>query len=229
VIADPVQAVSGSGRTLVRLDPINVVPSRWSAVEYSELRGPDFDRLKASVQHAGGNVQPIKVRPAWRYITDCAPGARTAEQAYELVFGHSRLAACRWLGLPVLATVEDLSEIEAAQQFAAEFWWDRRWRPWRMSRFVQRVLDGGLYPSIRRAAESMDMNLDDISILKHMATWPEPLQRALKSVQFQRSHAARIRRFDREALDRFTDEGLPWKKRTAAMVLRRLEQLEKRA
>ncbi len=181
------------------------------------------------MQHAGGNVQPIKVRPAWRSIADSAPGERTAVQAYEVVFGYSRLEACRWLGLPVLATVEDLSEVEAAQQFAAEFWWDRRWRPWRMSRFVQRVLDDGLYPSIRRAAERMDLNLDDISILRHMATWPEPLQRALKSVQFKRSHAARIRQLDREALDRFTDEGLPWKKRTAAMVLRRREQLEKRA
>lgn len=142
---------------------------------------------------------------------------------------YSRLHACYLLGLPVLAVIEDLSDVQAAEQFAAEFFWDRRWRPWRMSRFVQRVLDQGLYPSIRRAAGGLGMDLEDVSILNRMATWPEPLRRALQSVDFTRTHARRISRFDSETLARFTDEGLPNKKRTAAMVMRRLEHLEKRA
>ena len=224
-----VRAVDGNSEVLVRIKPGDVVPCRWSAVDYVEVRGADFDRLRASVAHAGGNVLPIKVRPTWREVGNDARGERQTVKAFEIVFGYSRLHACYLLGLPVLAVVEDLSDVQAAEQFAAEFFWDRRWRPWRMSRFVQRVLDHGLYPSIRRAAGGLGMDLEDVSLLNRMATWPEPLRRALQSVEFTRTHARRISRFEPETLARFTDEGLPYKKRTAAMVMRRLEHLEKRA
>jgi ParB family transcriptional regulator, chromosome partitioning protein len=224
-----VRAADGVGEALVHIKPRDVVPCRWSAVDFIDMRGADFDRLRASVAHAGGNVLPIKVRPTWREVGNDARGERQVVKAFEIVFGNSRLHACYLLGLPVLAVVEDLSDVQAAEQFAAEFLWDRRWRPWRMSRFVQRVLDHGLYPSIRRAADGLGMDLEDVSILNRMATWPEPLRRALQSVEFTRTHARRISRFEPETLARFTDEGLPYKKRTAAMVMRRLEQLEERA
>lgn len=227
--ADQTLAADGTSRTLVRIDPKEVLPSRWSAVDYDDLRGADFDRLKSSVQHTGGNVQPIKVRPTGTGASHGARGEPAAAQTYEIVFGYSRLQACHWLGLPVLAIVEDLSELQAAEQFAVEFWSDSRWRPWRMSRFVQRVLGGGLYPSMRRAAGSFGMDLADILMLGQMATWPEPLRRALRHVELTRAHAKRIGRFDRETLDGFTEEGLPTKKRTAAMVLRQLEQIGRQA
>lgn len=227
--ADQILAADGTGRTLVLVDPKQVVPSRWSAVDYDDLRGSDFDRLKYSVGHTCGNVQPIKVRPSGTGIGDGARRETGGAQTYEIVFGYSRLQACQWLGLRVLAIVEDLPELQAAEQFAVEFWSDSRWRPWRMSRFVQRVLDCGLYPSMRRAAGSFGMDLADISMLSQMAAWPEPLRRALRHVEFTRAHAKRIGRFDRETLVGFTDEGLPTKKRTAAMVLRRLEQIGRQA
>jgi ParB family chromosome partitioning protein len=225
VNADQTLAAGGTSRTLVRIDPKEVLPSRWSTVDYDDLRGADFDRLKSSVEHTGGNVQPIKVRPTGTGAGHRADREPTGTQPYEIVFGYSRLQACQWLGLPVLAIVEDLSELQAAEQFAVEFWSDLRWRPWRMSRFVERVLDGGLYPSMRRAAGSFGMDLADILMLSQMATWPEPLRRALRHVELTRAHAKRIARFERETLVGFTDEGLPAKKRTAAMVLRRLEQI----
>ncbi len=227
--SDQLQAPESTSGTLVRINPNGVVPSIWNGFDFFDVLGKDFERLKSSIQDTGGNLQPVKVRPALTQIGPDARGKRRSVNVHEIVYGHSRLHACHELGLPVLAIVEDLSDVQAAEQFAVEFWWSKRWRPLRMCVFVQRVLDGGMYPSMRRAAQGLRLDLEDVSILYHMASWPDPLRRALQYVDFTRAHAKRISRFDRETLASFTEEGLPWKKRTAAMVLRKLETSTRRA
>ena len=81
------------------MDPRLIAPSRWANRHPDAFEGPEFEQLRREIEDAGGNVQPIKIRP----ITD----GRTAEGGarYEIVFGHRRHRACLDLGLPVLAVV----------------------------------------------------------------------------------------------------------------------------
>ena len=78
-----------------KLDPQTIVPSRWANRHPDAFRTAEFARLKQDIELAGGNVQPISVRP----LID-QPGR------YEIVFGHRRHRACAELGLAVLATID---------------------------------------------------------------------------------------------------------------------------
>ena len=46
-----------------RLDPRLVRASVWANRHEDALTGADFEQLKTDIEAAGGNVQPIKVRP----------------------------------------------------------------------------------------------------------------------------------------------------------------------
>jgi ParB/RepB/Spo0J family partition protein len=70
---------------------------------------PEFHTLMDRIRTAGGNIQPIKVRPNPK-----KPGH------YQEIFGFKRLHACRRLGLPVLAIVEELDDQEAFRQMSSE-------------------------------------------------------------------------------------------------------------
>lgn len=82
-LRDALQQFDGSLPTK-KLDPATVVPSRWANRHDASFSTPDFIRFKADIEHAGGNVQPIVVRPL------DADG-----QGYEIVFGHRRHRACQ--------------------------------------------------------------------------------------------------------------------------------------
>ena len=62
-----------------RLAPNIIRASRWANRNEDSFLSKDFEALKAEIESAGGNVQPIKVRP----LLD-VPGE------YEIVFGHRR-------------------------------------------------------------------------------------------------------------------------------------------
>lgn len=77
-----------------KLDPKTVVATRWANRHESSFKTASFARLKGDIEQAGGNVQPILVRPG------DGPG-----QPDEVVFGHRRHRACLELNLPVLAVI----------------------------------------------------------------------------------------------------------------------------
>ena len=132
-----------------KLDAQSVRRSRWANRHESAFQTPEFARLKADIELAHGNVQPILVRPL----------QGQADQ-YELVFGHRRHQACQELGLPVLAAIwtEPLSD---AELFAAM---DRENRErtdlsaYEQGAMYQRALDESLYQSQRRLAESLGVS-----------------------------------------------------------------------
>jgi ParB family chromosome partitioning protein len=76
------------------LDPKEISRSRMANRHAKAFGTADFERLKANIQAAGGNIQPILV---------------TVKEGggYELVFGHRRHQACLDLGLKVLAFIWD--------------------------------------------------------------------------------------------------------------------------
>ena len=186
------QSSSEHDGSLSYLDPAHIVHSRWNTVDDTALRGRDFDLLKPAIERFGGNVQPIKVRSTAGSILPFSTGCETEHEEFELVFGHSRLLACRELGLPVLALVERLTEHELVQQFAAEFRWHPCWRPWRLGQLIRRTIDDGLFPSLRRTGEALAMDMSEVALLHDLATLPEPIRRAFDNVHFTPKHAKKL-------------------------------------
>lgn len=167
-----------------KLDPQSVVPSRWSNRHEASFATPDFIRFKADVEHAGGNVQPILVRPI---------EGETAK--YEIVFGHRRHRACLELGLPVLAAIATapMSDLEL---FAAM---DRENREradlsaWEQGAMYRKALEEQMFPSQRRLAEALGVSHTWVRKAIAVAELPEPVVQCFRSpLELQFKHAELI-------------------------------------
>ena len=149
-----------------KIDPTHVHLSRWSNRHETSFATAEFIRFKADIEHAGGNVQPIVVRPL-----------ETDEQGFEIVFGHRRHRACLDLGLPVLAVIwtESLSDLNL---FAAM---DRENREradlsaWEQGKMYRRAIDEAMFPSQRRLAESLGVSHTWVRKAIAVADLPEPI------------------------------------------------------
>jgi ParB family chromosome partitioning protein len=168
----------------VKLDARSVHRSKWANRDAASFRTSEFASLKSEIESAGGNVQPILVRPL----------AGRAGQ-YEVVFGHRRLQACLELGLPVLALVAQV-EMPDAQLFVAM---DRENRerqdlsPIEQGRMYAQALEEKLFPSARQMADSLGVSNAWISKTMSVATLPLPVIEAFASpLDIQPVHAKEI-------------------------------------
>ena len=131
------------GRAFVQeLDPKSVRSSAWANRHEDSFSSPEFLALKEEIASAGGNTQPIKVRPL----------QNDPKHQFEIVYGHRRHRACAELELPVIAVVEELSD----QQLFLDMERENRERqdlsPWEQGVHYRRALDSGLFPSARQLA-----------------------------------------------------------------------------
>jgi len=101
---------------LRKLNPSIIQPSKWANRHEASFLTADFQELKAEIAAAGGNVQPIKVRPV-PVLNGSTP---TAGPTFELIFGHRRHRACSELGIPVLAAIEEASDVSLFEQMERE-------------------------------------------------------------------------------------------------------------
>lgn len=160
-----------------RIDPTLVFRSKWANRHEQSFLDKDFFDLKAEIESAGGNVQAIKVRPLLGQ-----------EGKFEVVFGHRRHQACLELGLPVLALVEDLSEQQLFVQMDRENRDRKDLRPYEQGLMYAKALDGGLFPSARKLAESLDVDLTNLGKALAIARLPAPVLSAFHSpldIQFR--------------------------------------------
>lgn len=164
-----------------RLDAAQVLPSRWANRHEDAFQSPQFQKLKQDIASAGGNVQPILVRPL----------AGQAER-FEIVFGHRRHRACAELGLPVLAVIQT-GPMSDAELFAAM---DRENRaradlsPYEQGLMYRRALDDGLYPSNRKLAESLGVSHTWVANVLAVADLPPPVVACFRStLELQHRHA----------------------------------------
>lgn len=132
-----------------KLDPQKIRPSRWANRHDASFRTSAFAGLKADIEHAGSNVQPILVRPLEK-----EPGQ------FEIVFGHRRHRACLELGISVLASIWT-DELGDAALFAAM---DRENREradlssYEQGLMYQRALEEQLFPTQRQLAEAVGVS-----------------------------------------------------------------------
>lgn len=168
---------------LRELDPADIAPSRWANRHPSSFLDAEFFALKDEIREAGGVVQPIKVRPL-KVLNGSTPGT----PHYELVFGHRRHRACLELGLPVLAVVEELSDQALFQQMERENRQRKNLSAWEQGCMYRQAIDGGLYPSLRRLSEAIDVDVSLVSKAVALARLPDIVVAAFASpldIQFR--------------------------------------------
>lgn len=164
------------------LDPRTVRPSRWANRHADSFADAAFAELKAEIASAGTNVQPISVRPVLNRSTP------DSEAAYELVFGHRRHRACLELGLPVQAMVVDLDDQALFEAMDRENRSRKNLCAWEQGMTYRRALDEGLYPSQRRLAEALGVDIALVSKSLALARLPDAVVRAFPSpldIQFR--------------------------------------------
>ncbi|MFM2345779.1 MAG: hypothetical protein RL654_532 [Pseudomonadota bacterium] len=162
---DELQQWEGAKATRL-IDPTWIRPSRYANRHPHGWSGADFQKLRSEIQDAGGNVQPIKVRPVNR---DEGDGC----ERYEVVFGHRRLQACRELGLPVLAVVDNLDDQTLFVEMERENRSRKDLSAWEQGRMYRRALDEGLFPSNRKLAEAIGVDLSALGKALALAALPD--------------------------------------------------------
>lgn len=90
--------------TLARLDPATIAV-RWEHRHHQALSNPGFEQLRQDIRNKGGNIVPIKIRPA--------PTIGSSNFKYELIWGYRRLRICKELTIDVLAIIEDVTDQKA--------------------------------------------------------------------------------------------------------------------
>lgn len=154
-----------------KLDPKFIVHSHWANRDEDSFHTPTFEQFKSEIASAGGNIQPIKVRP----IPNSSP------QKYEIVFGHRRHRACLDLGLDVLAFIESLSDVALFEEMDRENRSREDLRPYEQGEMYRRALDEGLYSSLRNLAESIGAHASNVSIAVQIAKLPAKILDAFPS------------------------------------------------
>lgn len=169
-LQDELKSWDGAKATRL-LDPKLVTWSPWANRDPANFSGQDFLELKSEIASAGGNVQPIKVRAA-------KPGG---EFKFEIVFGHRRHRACLELGLPVLAVVDNLGEVELFVQMDRENRSRKNLSAWEQGMMYQRALDKGLFPSNRKLSEQVGVDLTQVGKALALARLPKEVVEAFAS------------------------------------------------
>jgi ParB family chromosome partitioning protein len=168
---------------LRRIDPKEIRPSRWANRHEASFSTVEFEELKREIAESGGNVQPIKVRPV-----QVLNGSTHEEIRFEIVFGHRRHRACLELGMPVLATIEQVNDLQLFEQMERENRGRKNLSAWEQGVMYRNALDEGLYPSLRQLSAALGIDVSLVSKSVTLARLPEPVLKAFSSpleIQFR--------------------------------------------
>lgn len=152
------------------IDPILVRASRWANRHNTSFSNAEFFTLKSEIETAGGNVQPIRVRP----LAD-VPGE------FEIVFGHRRHQACLQLSIPVSAIVDKANDKELFQAMDRENRAREDLSPYEQGEMYRRALDEGLYPSLRGLASELGVDPGNASKAIAIARLPNEVLAAFET------------------------------------------------
>lgn len=171
-----------AGETLI--DPRQIVLTRWADRHPDSFSSPAFLELKEDIRQAGGNVQPIKVRPV-----KGTPSEPSSEPRYELVYGSRRTRACLELGLHVRAVVDaNVDDQGLYVQMQRENRGRANLSAWEQGVSYHKALSEGLFPSARRLAESIGLDHSNMAKALRVAELPEEIVGAFRSpcdIQFR--------------------------------------------
>lgn len=156
------------------IDTAEIARSEYANRHVSAFEGRQFEDFKREIQEAGRNSQPIKVRA----IAKPGDGAR-----YELVFGHRRYEACRQIGLPVWAVVENLDDRALIEEMDRENRGRADPSPWEQGMTYVRALEKGVYPSNRQMAAALGVDVSNLGKAIALARLPPEVVAAFPAPQ----------------------------------------------
>lgn len=174
---------SFEGASPVRMIPADEIrPSRWANRHSSSFEDAEYLALREEIEAAGRNVQPICVRPAAEVLNG------STVTRYEVVYGHRRHRACLDLGLPVQAMIEQVSDRDLFEAMERENRVRKNLSAWEQGCMYRRALDDGLYPSMRKLAEALKVDVSLVSKSLVLARLPAAVIEAFNSpndIQFR--------------------------------------------
>ena len=153
-----------------KLDPKSISPSKWANRHETSFDSAEFATLKAEIESAGGNVQPIRVRPSL-----------AMPDKFEIVFGHRRHQACLQLGIPVSALVESVDDKSLFEAMDRENRSRADLSPYEQGDMYRRALDEGLYPSLRQMCSELSVDVGNASKAISIARLPAQVLAAFES------------------------------------------------
>ncbi len=171
-----------------QIDPASVRASRWANRHAHSFADAAFEALKTEIASAGGNVQPASVRRIAPGSNGSTPAADGQAPVYELIFGHRRHRACLDLGLPLQAMVVEATDRELFEAMERENRSRKNLSAWEQGTMYRRALDEGLYPSQRKLAEALGVDISLVSKSLSLARLPEGVVAAFGSpldIQFR--------------------------------------------
>ena len=166
-----------------KLSPSSIKPSKFAnRIEHS-FEGADFKAFKEEIASAGGNVQPIKVRP-------------TVDGFYEIVYGHRRNRACLELGLEVLALIqENMSDKELFEEMSRENEQRKDLSAYELALHYKRGIDLKLYKNWSEIAAVLGKTKQLVSRYSALAELPKAIVEAFPSPNdIQPKWAEKLRR-----------------------------------
>lgn len=168
------QVAKYEGAQLVtRLDPRRIKQSRWKNRHELSYSTQEYAELKAEIEAAGGNVQPVKVRRVGK-------GA-DGQDEYEIVYGRRRLRACLELGFEVAAIVEDMDDLELFKEMERENRSRADLSPWEQGVMYKDALDAKLFTSQRQMAAVLNVSPGALSMALALASLPDEVINAFPS------------------------------------------------
>jgi ParB family chromosome partitioning protein len=166
------------------IDPRQIALTRWADRHPDSFSSQAFMELKQEIESAGGNVQPIKVRPVRGAAAEQPEGPR-----FELVYGSRRTRACLELGLPVRAVVDENVDDQALYvQMQRENRGRSNLSAWEQGVSYHKALNEGLFPSARRLAEQIGLDHSNVAKALRVAELPQEIVGAFRSpvdIQFR--------------------------------------------
>lgn len=166
------------------IDPRQITLTRWADRHPDSFSSQAFAELKQEIESAGGNVQPIKVRPVRGAAAEQPEGPR-----FELVYGSRRTRACLELGLPVRAVVDENVDDQALYvQMQRENRGRSNLSAWEQGVSYHKALNEGLFPSARRLAEQIGLDHSNVAKALRVAELPQEIVGAFRSpvdIQFR--------------------------------------------
>lgn len=183
---------SSDGTAVVMLDPRDIGQTQLPNREQSTYDHDAFFELQQSIRQAGCNVEPIKIR---RRTTTGDSKDVNAAVAYEVIFGHRRLEACRRLGLKVKAiVVQSMSDRQLLVERMAENSGRAEFAPIELGRICRAALDSGMFSQQKQLAIELGRDEGQISKAVALARLPDEILAAFADVaELQYRHVKPLR------------------------------------